>query len=90
MLLIQYYDEILHCEEPARSKIQVYTDSRSMVKKLKAYDEHPTASLAAVLDSEWDVLSALSIALKAGSGWICKRCFQFITVAHGRWKIIKS
>jgi len=35
-----------------------------MIKKLKAYDEYPTAPLATVLDSEWDVLSALHKALK--------------------------
>jgi hypothetical protein len=35
-----------------------------MMKKLKAYNKYPTASLAAVLDSEWDVLSALHRALK--------------------------
>jgi hypothetical protein len=63
-LLNQYYNEILNCKEPARSKIQVYTDSLSMITKLNAYDEYPTASLAAVLDSEWYILSALSIALK--------------------------
>jgi hypothetical protein len=63
-LLIQYYDEKLPCEEPVRSKIQVYTDSASMIKKLKAYDKYPTAKLGMVLDSEWDVLSALHKALK--------------------------
>jgi hypothetical protein len=30
-----------------------------MIKKLKAYDIYPTAPLPTVLDSEWDVLSAL-------------------------------
>jgi hypothetical protein len=63
-LLTQYYDEKLPCEEPVRSKIQVYTDSASMIKKLKAYDKYPTAKLGMVLDSEWDVLSALHKALK--------------------------
>jgi hypothetical protein len=63
-LLNQYYDGILMCSEPTRSKIQIYTDSLSMIKKLEAYDEYPTAPLAAVLDSEWDVLSALHRALK--------------------------
>jgi hypothetical protein len=63
-LLTKYYDAILQCEEPTRSKIQVYTDSLSMMTKLKAYNEYPTAPLAAVLDSEWDVLSALHSALK--------------------------
>jgi hypothetical protein len=62
-LLTQYYDEKLPCEEPVRSKIQVYTDSASMIKKLKAYDKYPTAKLGMVLDSEWDVLSALHKAL---------------------------
>jgi hypothetical protein len=35
-----------------------------MIKKLKAYDKYPTAPLTTVLDSEWDVLSALHRALK--------------------------
>jgi hypothetical protein len=63
-LITQYYDEKILCEEPGRSKIQVYTDSASMIKKLKAYDKYPTAKLGMVLDSEWDVLSALHKALK--------------------------
>jgi hypothetical protein len=42
-LLNKYYDDILTCNEPARSKLQVYTDSLSMIKKFKAYDEYPTA-----------------------------------------------
>ena len=63
-LMTKYYDGILQCKEKARSKIQVYTDSLSMINKLKAYDEYPTAPLATVLDSEWDVLSALHRALK--------------------------
>jgi hypothetical protein len=63
-LITNYYDNKITCNEPVRSKIQVYTDSASMIKKLKAYDRYPTASLATVLDSEWDVLSALHKALK--------------------------
>ena len=35
-----------------------------MIDKLEAYYEYPTAPLATVLDSEWDVLSALHRALK--------------------------
>jgi hypothetical protein len=31
-LIIQYYDEKILCDEPGRSKIQVYTDSASMIK----------------------------------------------------------
>ena len=42
----------------------MYTDSLSMVKKSKLYDKYPTAPLTTVLDSEWDVLSALHLALK--------------------------
>jgi hypothetical protein len=34
-----------------------------MITKLKAYGEYPTASLATVLDLEWDVLSGLHTAL---------------------------
>jgi hypothetical protein len=65
ILITQYYDEKLQCNEPGRSKIQVYTDSASMIKKLKTYGEYPTAPLAIVLDSEWDVLSALHKVLKS-------------------------
>jgi hypothetical protein len=35
-----------------------------MMKKLKAFDKYPTASLSMVLDLEWDVLSALHRALQ--------------------------
>ena len=35
-----------------------------MINKLEAYDEYPTAPLATVLNSEWDVLSALHRALQ--------------------------
>jgi hypothetical protein len=62
--LVLYYDEKLQCDEPTRSKIQIYTDSLSMITKLKAYDKYPTAPLTTVLDSEWDVLSALHKALQ--------------------------
>ncbi|OEU19894.1 hypothetical protein FRACYDRAFT_235957 [Fragilariopsis cylindrus CCMP1102] len=63
-LITEYYDQQIQCDEPARGKIQVYTDSLSMIKKLEAYDEYPTAHLKTVLNSEWDVLSALSRTLK--------------------------
>jgi hypothetical protein len=39
----QYYDNILCCTDPARSKIQVYMDSLSMMTKLEAYGGYPTA-----------------------------------------------
>jgi hypothetical protein len=63
-LLTQFYGDTLQCQEPPRSKIQVYTDSLSMIKKLEAYGEYPSAHLATVLESEWDVLSALHKALQ--------------------------
>jgi hypothetical protein len=45
-LITKYYGTKLHSNEiTARSKIQVYTDSLSMIKKLKAYDKYPTAPL---------------------------------------------
>jgi hypothetical protein len=50
-LITKYYDKKLTREdESTRSKIQVYTDSLSMIKKLKAYDKYPTAPLTTVLD----------------------------------------
>jgi hypothetical protein len=36
-LLLQYYDEILHCTDKERTKVQFYTDDLSMMEKLKAY-----------------------------------------------------
>ena len=63
-LMTRYYDDILQCNEPVQSKIQVYTDSLSMITKLEAYDEYPAALLPTVQDSEWDVLSALHRALQ--------------------------
>jgi hypothetical protein len=65
-LLNKYYEKkLMREEEITRSKVKVYTDSLSMIKKLKAYGKYPTAPLlTTVLDSEWDVLSALHRALK--------------------------
>jgi hypothetical protein len=63
-LIVQYYDKKLPRDESTNSKIQVYIDSISMITKLKAYDKYPTAPLTMVLDSEWDVLSALHRALQ--------------------------
>ena len=63
-MIEDYYDTTLSCNEPARSKVQVHTDSLSMIKKLKAYNEYPTAPLKMVLHSDWDVLLALHRALK--------------------------
>ena len=64
-LLTKYYNKKLQREDKiTRGKIQVYTDSLSMVKKSKLYDKYPTAPLTTVLDSEWDnVLLALHLAL---------------------------
>ena len=63
-LLTEYYDAILPCTDKSKGKFQFYTDSLSMIKKLKAFSEYPTAHLKTVLHSEWDVLSALHRALQ--------------------------
>jgi hypothetical protein len=63
-LIIQYYDDILSCTEKTQGEFQFYTDSLSMLKKLEAYSEYPTAPLKTVLHLEWDVLSALHRALE--------------------------
>ena len=41
------------------SKIYLFTDSMSMIKKLNTIDIYPTVHLKTVMDSEWDVLQAL-------------------------------
>ena len=46
-------------------KFHLFTDSKSMLDKLKELDEYPTAHLKTVMDSEWDVLYALHKAIKA-------------------------
>jgi hypothetical protein len=58
-LIITYYDNKLECKEPTRSKIQIYTDSLNMITKLKEYNKYTMAPVTTVLNSEWDVLSAL-------------------------------
>jgi hypothetical protein len=63
-ILIQHYDDEMKCREKFRGKFQFYTDSFSMIKKLKAFGKYPTAPLSMVLHSEWDVLSALHQALQ--------------------------
>ena len=63
-ILIDYYDKLIPCNEPIQGEFKFFTDSASMIKKLKAYDKYPTAPLKTVLHSEWDVLSALNRALK--------------------------
>ena len=63
-MLTKYYDDLLPCKEKAKGNFQFYTDSLSMIKKLEAYSEYPTAPLKTVLHSEWDVLSALHRALQ--------------------------
>jgi hypothetical protein len=50
-LLIQYDDDLLSCNEKVRGKFQFFTDSLSMIKKLEAYSEYPTAPLKTVLHS---------------------------------------
>jgi hypothetical protein len=54
--MMKYYN--VQSQQEVKYKY-IYMDSLCMIKKIKAYDKYPTASLAAVLDSEWDVLSAL-------------------------------
>ena len=41
-------------------KVQIYTDSESMIKKLDAFSEYLTAKCKMTVHPEWDVLSALN------------------------------
>jgi hypothetical protein len=41
--MIQYYDSSLNCTEKVCGKFQFYTDSLSMLTKLKAFGKYPTA-----------------------------------------------
>ena len=63
-ILIEYYDSQIPCNTKVRGTFQFFKDSSGRMKKLKAFDKYPSASLSIVLDSEWDVLSALHRALK--------------------------
>ena len=62
-LLIEYYEDLLPCDDKLQGEFQLHIDSLSMMKKTKAYDKYPTGPLKTVLHSEWDVLSALHRAL---------------------------
>ena len=58
-LIAEHYDELIVDAIDISYKIHLYTDSMSMIKKLKLMYVYPTAHLAYVMDSEWDILQAL-------------------------------
>jgi hypothetical protein len=47
-ILIHYYNNLLPCNEKLRGKFQFYTESLSMMKKLKVFDKFPMASLSMI------------------------------------------
>ena len=62
-LLVEYYEGILDEKCAMETKFHLFTDSKSMLDKLKELDKYPTAHLKTVMDSEWDVLYALHKAI---------------------------
>ena len=62
---MEYYEGILDEKCKIETKFHLFTNSKSMIDKLKEIDEYPTAHLKTVMDSELDVLHALHKAIKA-------------------------
>ena len=54
-----HYDDDITAYIAITSKIHLYTDSLSMIKKLNAMNKYPTAHLKCTMDSEWDILQVL-------------------------------
>ena len=58
-LIVAHYEDNIHNYIAITSKIHLYTDSLSMIKKLTAMNKYPTAHLKCTMDSEWDILQVL-------------------------------
>ena len=66
-LLIEYNEGVFEEKCKMETKFHLFTDSKSMLDKLKELDEYPTAHLKTMMDSEWDVLYALHKAINTFS-----------------------
>ena len=55
-LIAEHYEDNITDSIAITSKIHLYTDSLSMIKKLTAMNKYPTAHLRCTMDSEWDIL----------------------------------
>ena len=64
IIIAQHYDKLITNAIDISCKMHLYTDSLSMIKKLKSMDAYPTNHLKYVMDSEWDILQALCIAMQ--------------------------
>ena len=62
--MVEYFDEQLNGKYKIETVFHLFIDSQSMLDKLKEIDEHPTAHLKTVMDSEWNVLYALHKTIK--------------------------
>ena len=58
-LIAENYNELIVDSIDILSKISLFTDSMSMIKKLNSMDAYPTAHLKTVMDSERYILQAL-------------------------------
>ena len=86
-LLVEFFNARIHPPKVVKNTFKIYTDSKSMPKKLERMDEYPSAPLKMVLAPDWDVLQAvynelkcnkLSIGLKATKTTILTLFFQFL------------
>ena len=59
LLIVEYYKEGPTGLLATNKEITLFTDSRSMVNKLKAMSKYPTAHLKCAMDPEWDILQAI-------------------------------
>ena len=63
-LPVEFFDAHIHPPKVINNTFKIYTDSKSMLKKLKRMDEYPSAPLKMILAPEWDVLQAVYNKLK--------------------------
>ena len=68
-LLVEYYDKRIDPPNIIHNAFKIYTDSKSMLKKLERMDKYPSAPLKMVLAPNWDVLQAVFNELK----WFSKK-----------------
>ena len=63
-LIVEYYNESINNFVAITSKIHLYIDSLSMIKKLNSMNKYPTAHLRCAMDLEWDILQVLHRLMK--------------------------
>ena len=62
--LVEFFDARIHPSKVIKNTFKIYTDSKSMLKKLERMNEYPSALLKMVLTPDWVGLQAVYNELK--------------------------